>query len=172
MKIFTTIIFTAMTFIGCQEKSRITASEATDPQAAKKEVSDVLDSYHQGLKTKNLSAMSEALTEDGLFCGTDPGELWDKESFSAYMTKAFADTTSKNIEYAIDTRDVRISDDGQSAIVTEQFQMDELSKRIRTRMITHLISTNEGWKIDFSSLAMIPANADLGKLDKALESLK
>ncbi len=68
------------------------------------------------------------------------------------------------------TRNIKIADDGKSAITVEQFMAPMISKTIPVRLITHMKQSSDGWKFDFVSWNMIPVNEDLPVLDKALEN--
>ena len=97
-----------------------------------------------------------------------PAEFWDKKQISDMWTQAFADTSLK-INYSIDKREIRLSSDGKSALVIEQFVMQALSQKMPVRMINHVVKTGEIWMIDFVSWNFIPRNEDIGKLNKVLE---
>ena len=107
------------------------------------------------------------LDNKGLYCGTDPVELWDKETLSDLMTETMADS-SFTLDYSIDKRKIRIAADGNTALVLEQFTMSALSEKMPIRFMSHLVKTDENWKIDFISWSFIPNN-DIARLNKALE---
>jgi len=114
--------------------------------------------------------MINLVTEDGLYCGTDPKELWDKKTFSDYITKAFADTSMGAINYTIDKCEIRVEKNGTSAIALEQFRMDVFfSPKTPLRMVSHLIKDGDNWKFDFTSLSLVPTNEDIHKINKAVE---
>ncbi len=160
-------ILLALSFAACQQP-QIAAPppKPVDLDAAKKEVTAMLDTYHGAMKMKNASEMANLFAEDGLYCGTDPNELWDKEAFSDYIRQAFADT-SVVTNYTVERRKVRISKDGISAIAVEQF-IDAASPRILVRVVTHMLKDSVGWKLDFTSWALVPKNEDVPKINEAV----
>lgn len=152
-------------FIGCQPK---TETEPIDVAATEDSISAILDNYHEAMIAGNVDDIMTLLDNEGLYCGTDPVELLDKETLSNVMTEAMADS-SFTLDYSIDKRKIRVAVDGSTALVLEQFTMSALSEKIPIRLISHLVKTDENWKIDFMSWSFIPSNEDIAKLNKALE---
>jgi hypothetical protein len=159
------ILFTLLVMAACQPKTEL---EPVDIGAAEVAVTSILDNYHAAMIAGNASDCMSFLENKGLYCGTDPIELWDKETFSNAITEAMADT-SFSINYAIDKRIIRIAGDGKTALALEQFTMNAISEKIPIRLISHLMKTDENWTIDFISWSLIPLNEDIAKLNKALE---
>jgi hypothetical protein len=95
-------IVLTLSFVACQQPQiQAPPPKPVDFDAAKKEVTAVLDTYHGSMKARTLRKAD--LCEDGLYCGTDPNELWDKEAFDDYLRKAFADTGIANA-YTVERR--------------------------------------------------------------------
>ncbi len=149
----------------CQPKAKIVP---VDTEAAKTAISALFDKYNSAFKAKDTNTLLAALTDDVLACGTDPSEFWDKKQISDGWKQAFADTTLK-ITYSIDKREIRVTVDGNSALVVEQYVMSVMSPKIPFRSIYHAVKTGENWKLDFISWNFIPKNEDIAKLNKALE---
>jgi len=120
------------------------------------------------MKAGNVNNIMTFLDNEGLYCGTDPVELWDKETLSNSMTETFADS-SFTLDYSIDKRKIRVGVDGSTALVLEQFTISVLSEKIPIRFISHLVKINENWMIDFISWSFVPDNEDIVKLNLALE---
>ena len=83
-------------------------------------------------------------------------------------TEMFSDSTLK-FDFTVDKREIKVSEDGNSAIVIEQMITPFISKKVPIRTIFHLIRSNNTWQINFFSVALIPLNNDLSIIDKALE---
>jgi uncharacterized protein (TIGR02246 family) len=164
-KIFYLMFMAVMIITACHPKTK---TVPVDTAAAKIAVTTLLDKYNSAWDAKDVSTMTELLTDDGLFCGTDPSELWDKKTLSAGWTQAMSDT-SMNFNYSVDKREIRIAADGNSAIALEQFYMKAISQKMPARLIFHVVKSGDNWMIDFLSWAFIPKNEDIGKLYKALE---
>jgi ketosteroid isomerase-like protein len=149
----------------CQTKTEIVP---VDTAAAKISVTTILDKYNSAWNSNDVPAMTALLTDDGLFCGTDASELWDKKTLSDGWAQAMSDT-SMNYNYTVDKREIRIAADGNSAIALEQFYMKLISPKMPCRIIFHLVKSADNWMIDFISWSLIPKNEDLAKLNIALE---
>ena len=158
-------LFAVMMFTACQPKTK---TVPVDTEAAKIAVTTLLEKYNSAWNAKDVSTMTALLTDDGLFCGTDPSELWDKKTLSAGWTQAMSDT-SVNYNYSLDKREIRIASDGNSAIALEQFYMKAVSPKMPARLIFHVVKSGDNWMIDFLSWSIIPKNEDLEKLNRALE---
>jgi ketosteroid isomerase-like protein len=162
---FYVMLVAVMIITACQPKTKIVP---VDMAAAKDSVTKVLEKFYSAMEAKDTSTVFALLANDGLYCGTDSKELWDKSTLSNSLVQMFADT-SYAMKYSIDKREIRVAADGNTAISIEQFFVKEWSQKMPVRMVYHLMKTGNGWIIDFSSTSFIPNNEDLGKLFKALE---
>jgi len=149
---------------GCNTKPQI---EPVDLSAVETTIAARLDEFHKVMQDKDLTAYKSFLTEDGLFCGTDPEELWGKESVVALMEKSFADSTIM-FKYSVEQRKIRVSSDGNSATTLEQFIVAWISEKMTLRLVSHLVKIENDWKIDFFSWSLVPNNDDMAKLNEAL----
>ena len=165
MKNLFLIVFVAAIVFACQPKSQ---PVVVDLAAAKAEVNTLMETYLTAWNAKDAKTLASLITDDGLYCGTDPSELMDKKTVTDGWTMAFADSTM-NYAYTVDKREIRVVSDGNSAIAMEQFTMKAISPKILARLVSHAVKTDDGWKFDFISWSLIPKNEDLGKLYKALE---
>ena len=162
---FYLILFVVIIITACQTKTKIVS---VDTAAAKVAIISMLDRFSSAMKAKDSNAIMTLLTDDGLYCGTDSKELLNKADLLNVMNQVFADTSYSPI-YSIDKREIRIANDGNSAIAVEQMFDKSFSQKIPFRMVYHLVKNNENWLFDFVSWNIIPNNEDLGKLSKALE---
>jgi ketosteroid isomerase-like protein len=164
-KIFCVFSVAVIIIAACQPKTKIVP---VDAEAAKALISGLLDKYNSAFKAKDTNTLIASLTSDVLACGTDPSEFWDKKQIADGWTQAFADTSLK-INYSIDKREIRLSADGNSALVVEQYIMSLLSSKIPIRSVYHTVKVDGNWMLDFISWNFIPKNEDISKLNKALE---
>lgn len=165
MRYFKFFFIVLVLFIGCQPKTK---TEPVDLAAAKNAINTQLDNLHQASKAKDISFLRNVFTDDGLCCGTDPGEFWDKEQVLSINLHMF-ENVSIVFDYSIDKREIRVDPDGNSAICVEQFTWNSFSQKIPIRLVSHFINIDNDWKLDFVSWSLIPLNADIDKLNKALE---
>lgn len=156
-------VFLAVMLVACQPKSK-----PVDLATSKSEVNSLLEKYLHAWNSRDVNTLSILLTEDGLFCGTDPTEFFDKKIVVSGWTQAFSDTAN-HFSYSVEKREIRVTSDGNSAIAVEQYTMKEFMPKIQWRLVNHLVKTSDGWKFDFISWNLIPKNEDIPKLNKALE---
>ena len=159
------LLIVVLMMAACQPKIE---TKTVDVAADENAVITILDNLHEAMNTGNVNNLKTLLDNEGLYCGTDPEELWDKETLTNVTTETLADS-SFTFDYSIDKRKIRVAVDGSTALVLEQFTMSAFSEKIPIRCISHLVKTDENWKIDFVSWSFIPINEDIAKLNEALE---
>lgn len=159
------IILAVIIMTACQPK---TQKIGVNTMAVKEEVTAFLDKYHVAFHAKDVDAMKTMMDNDGLYCGTDSKEFLNKEGMLEMTKQAFADTSFIPV-YKIDKREIRISENGNSAIAVEQFIFSSFSQKIPFRLVSHLMKRENGWMFNFQSFSFIPNNEDIPKLNKALE---
>ena len=164
-KVLFVLFIVGMITTSCQPKTKVAP---VDLAAAKVAVTELLDKFSSGMKSKDANALTSLFTDDCLICGTDSRELLSKVDWSNMMVQTFADT-SLNMNYTIDKREIRVSKDGNSAIVLEQTLFKSFSQNMPVRIIFHLVKGIDNWLFDFFSISFIPNNEDIDKLNKALE---
>jgi hypothetical protein len=162
--VYPVLFFVAVILSACQPK---TENLAADPEKAKAELLSTLDTLYHAFNTRDINLMSPILADSGLHCGTDPGEFWDRNTYVKLLGEMFSDT-SYVPELKIDKREIQMSKDGKSAIVVDQFYSFFI-KTIPVRQVFHFIKTDKGWVFDFSSIGLIPDNAELKMINAATE---
>lgn len=166
MKNFLTILTAVLLFAGIAINAQ---AQNSKKEKTENEINAVLDQLHKNLKTKDLDSYSALLSENGLYCGTDSKEFWDKKSLLNLQKEIFINPDF-NFDYELTKRVLHVADDSNSALVVEQFISPTMfSKKIPVRFTTHHVKTKNGWKIDFIGWSLVPDNKDLDKLAKALE---
>lgn len=158
------MLVTIILATSCQMKTKTGPFDAV---AAKAEVTKTLDSLDAALKSKDAKTFLSFYTEDGMFCGTDPKELWDKEAFTKEINTMMADTANFS-DMTVTKREILFDKSGNSVNVLRQFA-PKWSKPIEVRSTMHLVKTDNVWRINFSSLALVPENKDIPKLSAALK---
>lgn len=152
------IVVILLSLGACTPKVDIEAEEAS--------ITELLDKVSDVMETKDAETYINLLDEGGLFCGSDPGEFWDYEAAKKVINEMMSNT-SLNTKYTVDKREIRIADDGNTAITLEQYYVDYVSKYIPARLVLHLVKKDGNWLIDFMSFGLIPLNEDLGKINRA-----
>lgn len=152
-------------FAGCQKNQ--STSSAVNKEEVSKTADELFTKFNSSFKNKDASTMETFLTDDGLYLGTDPEEFWSKQNVIDALNKIAQDTT-KNLNYTVDKRDVRVSSDGMTALVIDQCIIPFISN-IPVRTVGHAVMKDGQWKIDFYSWNVIPNNKSMSKLSEAYQ---
>jgi hypothetical protein len=64
-------------------------ASSTDQAVTKKEIANLLDSFNRAAARADYNAYFNYYTEDGIFCGTDAAERWDKKQFMVWAKPYF-----------------------------------------------------------------------------------
>jgi ketosteroid isomerase-like protein len=158
------MIMAVLIMAACQPKPQ---PIVVDLAASKAEVNTLMETYLTAFNAKDVATLAAIITDDGLFCGTDPGEIMDKKTVTDAWTSAFADTTLKS--FVVDKREIRVASDGNSAIIMEQFYTNPYDLKLPWRLVSRAVKAPDGWKLDFISWSFIPKNEDILKVMKAME---
>ena len=163
-KTFYFLIVSLILISSCQPKPKNVPFDAV---ATKQDLTKTLDKIYQAYNTRDINSFLSLMADDGLFCGTDSKNLWDKATYSKLMTSMFSDPSfSPNI--TVSRREIRLDKDGNSAMVVDQFFF-EWNKKIPVRHIVHFVRSGDQWICDFLSTTFIPNDADLDKIFKAVK---
>ena len=163
-KVFLILALVCIGFASCQRNE---SAPAVNKEEVSKTVGELFDGFNSSFKIKDASTMGNFLSDDGLFLGTDPEEFWSKQRVIEEVSKMAQDTTI-NSNYTVDKREVRVSSDGQTALVIEQSVVPFLGN-IPVRTIGRAAMKDGQWKIDFYSWSLIPKNESLEKLSEAYQ---
>ena len=145
-----------------------TSNTATvDIEAEKAALNELMDKYDSAYKTFDVSTMASYLSEDLLFCGTDPSEFWNKQQITDLWTQ-IPDNTVFELK-SISDRKIKVAPDGNSAIVVTQYIAPIISPKMPLRWVYHFVKTNDNWMILFVNVAFIPKNEDIQKLNEAID---
>lgn len=161
-KMFLALAVVCLGLASCQQNE---SAPPVSKDEATKAVGDLFDGFNSAFNKKDATAMGNYLSDDGLFLGTDPEEFFNKQRVMQEVTN-MAQDTSVNANYTIEKREIRVSPDGQMALVIEQTIVPFLGK-IPARMIGHASMKEGQWKIDFYSWNLIPKNDMLKKISEA-----
>jgi ketosteroid isomerase-like protein len=160
-KIISFMILAVMVVAACKPKTEATA---VDPVAEKDTLARQMDAMYTAYTAKDISTILNSMTDDCLYCGTDPGEFWDKEGYSSLLKNMAADSSYVPPAFELKKREIRLDKSGTSAIVVDQLYVARWTNKIPLRNVTHHIKVDGAWKIDFSSMSFVPENADLEKI--------
>jgi|GEM_PF-1280869 hypothetical protein len=158
----------------CENKtvkvSETASEQITDAETAKKEVVALMDNLHNSLKNKKPQDFKNLLDINGLYCGTDPTEIYNRENYASQMEATLSDPNLGTVAYTVDTREVRVDENGEAATILEQYKVDLFSPEIPWRLVTHAIKKDGSWKIDFMSFSLVPTNQQQDRINDALQT--
>lgn len=169
------IPFAAVFFLtACDNSAPVASSKdstaSTAPQMdtakAKTDVSTLMDAVHNAFHKNDLATIENSMAPDALILGTDPKEIWPFSQFRDTLKKFFSDTSFHGMVYDVPAHEIRVHDG--SAIIVDQYQLNDMSKKMMTRNIAHARYENGKWLLDLMSWNVVPTNANLRKIDKAL----
>lgn len=166
----TNILFAILAIIfvaGCEPKVQDKPDKPVNLASVKDSISLVMDNYFKAFNSKDLEAYSTLLADDGWFCGTDPDEFWSKNEVVDLVKQQFADTTF-NWKISPNKQEIKVSSDGKSAIIVNQYLVPELSPKIPMREVTYINKTDNRWLISFTCYNFITENENVDKLNQAL----
>ena len=145
-----------------------TSNTATvDIEAEKAALNELMDKIDSAFTTLDVSTMASYLSEDLLFCGTDPSEFWNKQQITDLWTQIPDNTVFER--KSISDRNIKMAPDGNSAIVVIQYIAPIFSPKIPWRQVYHFNKSNDKWMILFINVAFIPKNEDIQKLNEAID---
>lgn len=159
-KIITLLLlaFSLSAAIGCKNDKTSAQTEASDPETEKNAIFAVGDKFHTAFKAKKPQDIKALTVENGFYMGTDPEEVFNPTAFEKYLLEKLTNPAIGTIDYKIDRREVNIAENGQSAVLVDQFTLIAFTQYIPWRMTSHLIKKDGSWKFDFISLSMTPKN--------------
>ncbi len=127
----------------------------------------ISDRYLDAWNKKDLETLDRLTADDGEYYGSDPEEVMDKQALMAMYARFFEDTTSFYL-YTVDSRKIRISPGGNSAVIMERITFPEWSPKMPMCQTLHVINTNGHWTIDFICWGFIIKNDDVERLNSVL----
>jgi ketosteroid isomerase-like protein len=137
-----------------------------DLKAEEVAVKNLLDTLNAAWDCQDVVTMTSLLTEDALFFGNGPTEVYNKkqvsEGWSQMLVQPFPlDVTGEPI--------IRMAPDGNSAYAIQQYFMPPFSTKIPYRNGYFLIKENGDWLIYNCNTACLLNDDDLPKINEALE---
>ncbi|HEY1112633.1 MAG TPA: nuclear transport factor 2 family protein [Chitinophagaceae bacterium] len=136
-----------------------------DTAQARKDLNVLLDSIDNAFKRKDMAFMNY-MSKDGIYMGTDPGEIMNYDDFHNFSIQSFRDTTIKTYDFTVNRREIRIH--GASANFAEQYFFPAISTKVMVRNVGHARYENNRWIVDMYTFNVVPKNEDLLRMDKVL----
>jgi hypothetical protein len=146
---------------GCQQDPA-----PVDLEAEKAAAEKMLASFTNVMTTQDVDSMQTFIAEDALICGSDPGELWNKEDA---MKIWYEIAEGPEVDFLfLEENPLMIAPDGNSAVAVHQFLIPAMMPNLPGRNVYYLNKIDGKWLISLWSSSLIPKNEDLGKIIMAL----
>lgn len=146
--------------------NNVPKSGPVDFAAEEVAIKGVFETLFNAVDDKNIDQLASLLADDGLFMGTDPGELFSKDTIVAGWAQMMKMPEIPPFEFVSEPV-IRISPDGKTAIVVQQFKWN-LFTTIPLRQTFWLIKGDAGWLIEFFDFSFVPYNEQIPLLNKAV----
>lgn len=149
--------------ISCNDKKKSTTNAdgttvTVDADSVRIEVAAFMDKFHGAIKNKKIEEVKSFIDINGLYCGTDPTEVFSQPSFINYLNLKLNNPAIGTIDYKIDRREMMFDENNQSAVIVDQFNMDVFTQNIPWRMVSRVVKKDDKWIIDFISFSITPDN--------------
>ena len=166
MRKFTYLLFFIVLFSSCENKK--TERKEINVAIEKEVISTVLDTWHKSAAEANFETYFEAMTETGVFIGTDASENWTLSEFKNF-SKPFFDK-GKAWSFTPVERTVYVYKDVEIAWFDEL--LDTWMGVYRGSGV--LIKNNTTWKIEHYVLSLTIPNENVNEvinINKVKDSL-
>jgi ketosteroid isomerase-like protein len=141
--------------------------EWPDPEVVKESVSSLMDDYYSAWNKGDLEILVSTLDDEGIYCGTDPSELWNKQELIDMFKQNLSGNPAAQ-DFSPDNREIHVAENGLSAMVVEQLSMP-WSPNLPVRGTYHVVKSGNQWKLDYIGWSFLANNEDIGKLNKTLD---
>lgn len=162
------IALTLTALTGCENKKQTEIENTVDPEKSRNEIMKLSEKFHAAYKAKNIQSIKDMLIiGNGVYCDTDPDEIFSREPFLQHLTKKLVNPAIGTIDYKIDYQDILIDDNGTGAMMIENYKINIFSQFIPWRMVSHVTWKDGTWKYDAISFAITPSNDVLPAVNAA-----
>lgn len=138
-----------------------------DPEIVKESVSALMDDYYNVWNKGDIQILGATLADGGIFCGTDPTELWNKQELIEMFKQNLSGNTAAQ-EFSPDSREIYVAEHGNSAVVVEQLSMP-WSPNLPVKATYQAVKSGNQWRFDYIGWSFLARNEDIGKLNQAIE---
>ncbi len=142
-------------------------SEPVDIAAEEVAIKEVFDTLFMSINDRNIDLLASILADNGVFMGTDPDELFPKDTIVASWSQMMQMPEIPPFEFITEPF-IRIHPDGKTAVVALQYSW-ELFTTIPLRQTFWMVKSDSGWLIDFFDFSFIPYNEQIPLLNAAVK---
>lgn len=137
-----------------------------DLAAEEAAIDNVFDNLLKAVDDRNIDLLASLLADDGMFMGTDPDELFPKDSIVAAWDQIMQAPEIPPFKF-IGEPYTRIHPDGKTAVVAYQYYW-ELFTPIPLREAFWMVKKDSVWLIDFFDFSFVPYNEQIPVLNAAV----
>lgn len=166
------LVLIFMGLSACQPPESEKPAEMSPDEIAelKAEATALQDELYQMHQDMDMERMDETMAEGGLFMGTDPGEVFDREAYLE-LNASFSDDSAARelmtqLTWKVMERDVRLFDEGEHAVVTDLTQISFSLLPVRFSSIME--RTDGTWKFIYMNNAFVMPNEMIAVVDSAI----
>jgi hypothetical protein len=164
------LIISTITY-SCNQTSEKGQKKKIDVDKEKSSVSFTLDQLHRTEQNKDTLKHIQMYMDTSLILGHSPVDIWDKPYFKKYISNWFPKPDSKpKRQFEIESRIIKLLDDGKTAVIVEHFQMGRV--RLMTRHVAVLTKIDTSWMISFSSYDYALFDEQMPKVTKSLDDVE
>ena len=148
--------------------NNVPKSEPVDIAAEEVAIKEVFETLFMSIEDRNIDLLASVLADDGVFMGTDPDELFPKDTIVESWTQMMQMPEIPPFEF-ISEPYIRIHPDGKTAVVALQYSW-ELFTTIPLRQTFWMAKSDSVWLIDFFDFSFIPYNEQIPLLNAAVKT--
>jgi hypothetical protein len=140
--------------------------EPVDLAAEEAAISEVFETLFNAVDDRNIDQLASVLADDGLFMGTDPDELFPKDTVVSSWAQMMQMPEIPPFEFIGDPL-IRLHPDGKTAIVAYQYYW-KLFTPIPLRQTFWMVKKDSVWLVDFFDFSFVPYNEQIPALNDAV----
>lgn len=137
-----------------------------DLAAEEAAINEVFETLFSAVDDRNLDQLASVLADDGMFMGTDPDELFPKDSIVAAWSQMMQMPELPPFDFITDPY-IRLNPDGKTAVVAYQYYW-QLFTPIPLRQTFWMVKKDSLWLVDFFDFSFVPYNEQIPALNEAL----
>jgi len=129
-------------------------------------IKEVIENLFMSVKNRNIDQLASTLSDDGVFMGNDPNELFQKDTIVAGWTQLMQMPEIPPFEF-INEPFIRIQPDGKTAVYSLQYYW-KLFTPLPLRQTFWMVKKDEVWVIDYFDFSVIPYNEQYPAINAAV----
>ncbi|MCB0535413.1 MAG: nuclear transport factor 2 family protein [Lewinellaceae bacterium] len=168
MKNVSSALLLLLLISACQPTTE--APKPVDKAAIEKDAAALMDRFYAAQRGDDPAELALVIAEDVIAYGTDPAEIMVKatmlKTIEQYKQDPVMAELLATLNIEVTKRDMRISDDGNQVVVTDQANVSFSKMPIRGTTI--MVKGEGGWKVSYYNAGFLVNNTDLAKVDSCM----